>query len=694
MAKWDVEVDGTVYRIEGGDTPPTEQQARAAVQSYDTEKVSPERRALENRIDRYGATLGTLGDVLNTETMGLMDRFPGYRPAITNAAAGLRSLINEDYRSLPWSERVKDAEKYYFDYMGADRNPEAYLAGNLAGIPVQATIMPGFPGAKVSQSVLGGIARSAGAGAGYGALLSLSDAAARGELPSVPDLLGSAALGGLTAGGLYGAGRGVIAGGSRLASKYGPPIAAALSKVSSRVRDNLSSLSEPVANRLSKLTNKNVYSGATNFKNIGAVGKENVVSSVKKDASYFGTENEPIFTTPNKHVKDAIVEVAAKDVGSAKDIGFKVKPYRAEAETRLSNELNSYGNAIGTPANISRNATILSNKYESLAKNLEEAPFDKYITYKDIVKGFNGDEVMAKTAINRMKRDLSVGEAARATKASGLGDKTIEYADPEAIVLSPSAVNNYVRSLSKESALEPANNEVANGLLNTLAAKYPNIREYKADYGRHFAIMEAAEEGRRLQSNPEIVSPETIAMEMYKPVRTYKAGVGREIDKDLTTAVFNARRSGFVSKYIEDMNAGNSVKTPNTAQKEFFHMESLGSPGKDISKLIDKYNYLKEVDDYLEAASGTIKAPSADALQAVTGLAYQNKVAAELNSPVFRRALRKLGLDKGAKNTAEFLQTPVSDIDFYMNPAADRMVPFFGIAGGAVVPDKGRRRNE
>lgn len=697
MAEWDVEVDGTIYRIEGGDTPPTEQEARDAVRYYSGESSDessnynlngqsvplsdvsfirdPEGPGLD------ATPLDIAADVANTQWQGILDRVPGYRPAITHASYVSRYLTDPEYRKVPYSEAIKHAESQYLDYLGAERNPAAYTSGMLAGIPATATFIPGgaakVGAGTVAQSYLKGLGKSTLGGSAYGAALSLSDSLARGELPSLQDFAGSTVFGGLAGGAGYSAVRGGLAGAGWLANKLAPVAGI----VSTRLGDYLREFHPSIYNKL--------YKGATTYKNVSGVGKKALLSSVSDDAVRYGTADDPLFVTPNSYNEKAITEIAMKDVGSAKDIGFKVKPYQQRVASEINNNINSYGKNIGTPADLQARELILSSKYAGLENKLR----NEVISYDDLVKAFSEGrgtsdaETIAQTIIDGIRGQASVGTLAEMGVATG-SKIPVTIGDYTTVKLPASAIHSYVKTLAKKAVTNASKEDaiVMDGLLNVISKKVPMVRSYKQDYNTYYKIAEGAAEGRSLYNNSSITQPEAIRGIIYKPVTRYDSKIGMSIDdKPLTDVVINARKSGFVSKIAEDMNKVDSfVSTPNKAQQSFFATEASASGGKSLADLVEHYNYLKRISDITDAASGVIKEPAVDALNAATASLYSNKIAAVANAPATRRALSKMGVATGTKRLNEFMQQPVREINKFMYPETDILVPYSRAVGGRI----------
>lgn len=730
MAEWDVEVDGTIYRIEGGDTPPTEQEARDAVRYYSGESSDESSNYNLNGqsvplsdvtfIGRQGepgldaTPLDIAADVSNTQWQGILDRVPGYRPVMTHSMYVGRYLTDPEYRKIPYSEAIKHAESQYLDYLGAERNPAAYTSGMLAGIPATATFIPGGAAkagaGTVAQSYLKGLGKSTLGGSVYGAALSLSDALARGELPSLQDFAGSTVFGGLAGGAGYSAVRGGLAGAEWLANKLAP----AAGIVSTRLGDYLREFHPSIYNKL--------YKGATTYKNVSGVGKKALLSSVSDDAVRYGTVDDPLFVTPNSFNEDAITEIAMKDVGSARNIGVKIKPYQQRVASEINNNINSYGKNIGTPADLQARELILSGKYAGLENKLR----NEVISYDDLVKAFSEGrgtsdaETIAQTIIDGIRGQASVGTLAEMGVATGtkipsnivskFDDLVSEYSKGRSILeatrmaekslrdsklldysqvkVPASALHSYVKTLAKKAVTNASKEDaiVMDGLLNAISKKVPMVRSYKQDYNTYYKIAEGAAEGRSLYNNSSITQPEAIRGAIYKPVTRYDSKIGMSIDdKPLTDVVINARKTGFVSKIAEDMNKVDSfIEMPNKAQQSFFATEASASGGKSLTDLVEHYNYLKRISDITDAASGKIKEPAVDALNAAAASLYSNKLAAIANAPVTRRALSKMGVATGTKRLNEFMQLPVREVDKFMYPGTDILVPYSRAVGGRI----------
>lgn len=672
MPVWTVEIDGIKYNIEGGNRPPTEQEARSAIQSYNSSRFT------ENYDPGLDSTPSDIAfDVARTTALSTLDRVPGYRPLVTHGMYVARSLTDPEYRKLPYKEGIKYASDSYLSGLGEDRNPAASIAGNLAGMYATFPFIINKGVGNAGQGLLKGISHAGAQGGLYGGLLSASDAVAKGELPSLEDVLRSTAIGAGVAGSVYGGLRGAASLGSTLLGSVSPKAIAYMQ------------------GRFPNLYRK-LFKSATAFKNVtGETDKSRVISSINDDAVKYGTQNDPLFVTPNKYNEQAIRELTKTDVGSAKNIGFKVKDYRAKAASDLQNKIYTYGDGVGSADDIARRAKTLGDKYTNFSNELENASRDKYITYKDFIDGFNGDEVRARVAMKGI-RDTAIGtgEEARILNASRIEKgEMFTNINPENLVLPPSAVNKYVVNLSNDASSKAANSELIDGTINALSKKFPKIRPYKRDYNKFFKISDATKEGRDIYVNKELTSSSSIREKMYDPVKTYKSGVGSKIDEELTKDVIKARKTGFTSRYLEDINEGSVVRKPNVAQTQFLSSEASSNQG-DISKLIDKYNYLKRIDDIIDTATGSVKEPAVDMVQLGTTSAYSNRAAAALNSPTVRRWLNKVGLSKGGKRIYDFLQIPTKEVDLYMNPGSDTGVQLLRYLGGYGVKrtDEGRNK--
>lgn len=672
MARWQVSIDGSTYEIESDkDTPPSESEAREIVSTYNKQQALP---PMQDYVPTEATPLDVAGDVANTMAINFIDWIPGVKPALTHAADLARYAVNEEYRDLPYSERIQYAKDYYNNYVGDERNPIPTLTGNIAGGLSAALGLTPAAGASsaVSRAAMpaGQTSRAAGyakrimsgalGGGAYGALDALSESAAGGELPSVNDLALYTGLGSA-----FGAAVPAVV----------PPVIAAARKAGGAVSPALRRMAQE-ANRLA-----DKYKGATSYKKVSGYSKGDLLPKIKSDINRFGTGGEPLIATPSKENLYAASVIARDAPREANAIGLKVEPYLRNQANRMDDVYRSAGDDIGTEAYRIREGERLAKKWRELDANIQNASPDQYISYDDILKVSN-DNKEAADAIWTYYRRVS-------QESPGLSVQDAVHVSNKKI--SPATVSKAIREISRltDNSTKTADESLLKISYDLLESKgFKNIGQYKHDYNKFFETNRAFGEGKDIAKMNQITAVEE---RMNHPVvkRSVVDSSSTVNDMDITPNVIAARRSGFVEGSRDAFNRGQTTNNFTNTQKTYMQENGMG----DILTETERLDYLNNISTILRAP-GDISSASEQAAQAISNLFYPHGWVSAISSRPARGALNIMSGEKKAKELAEFILSPANQAEELLNPSRTNMQAIINSLIGGTIDELERKRDK